>query len=175
MRLGVGAIARLVVASTDPDVVVVVDDDESALMSMRECLKTVAGDVGIEVVAFRDPQGAIAYLESHAAAVVVSDERMPGMAGHDLLLRARALHTDAALLMVTAWGREARVALRDQSLDVELLEKPIDPDHLVYAVERAVQRHRIAHGELTVCDEVVRRVDRAADLADQALAAVEEW
>jgi len=107
-------------------VILVVDDDPSQrellagfLQSCGYCLRTAAS--GAE---------AIARLTAEPVAMLISDVRMPGMTGLELLRCARAIDQALPVLMVTGYAdiRDAVEVMRDGALNY--LEKPIDLEEL---------------------------------------------
>jgi CheY-like chemotaxis protein len=118
--------------------VLVVDDDEDSLyvlqayLSHHGALVTVAGDAAQALVA----------LHRVRVHVIVSDLSMPGMDGHELLLRTRKLPGELTrptpAIAVTAFdSAEHRRRARDVGFDA-YLAKPLDPDALVQAIARLV-------------------------------------
>jgi DNA-binding NtrC family response regulator len=81
--------------------IVLVDDDDGSRAAMGTGLRRV----GYEVVEYDAGEPALAALEAgEPVDVLVTDMRMPGMDGYELLRRARALRPEIAILMVTAYG-----------------------------------------------------------------------
>jgi DNA-binding NtrC family response regulator len=105
-----------------------------------------------------DGTEAIARLAEGGWSVVVSDVRMPGALGTDVLATARAGERPPEVVLMTAYADvpSAVAALKAGAYDY--LAKPFEPDELLRVVRRAAERHRL--------------VQRARDLED-ALGAAE--
>ena len=105
-----------------------------------------------------DGDEAISRLAEGGWSVVISDVRMPGALGTDVLAAARAGERPPEVILMTAYADvpSAVAALKAGAYDY--LAKPFEPDELLRVVRRAAERHRL--------------VNRARDLED-ALGAAE--
>ena len=86
---------------------------------------------GFAMRAAADGRAALAMFEAEPADLVVSDFRMPGMNGEELLLALRARQPDLPALIVSAYGNELSV----QIPGVRVLNKPVAADELVGLVK----------------------------------------
>ncbi len=121
--------------------VMVVDDEAPLRLAARHLLEAE----GFEVSEAERGEEALTRLDSVAPHVVVTDLRMPGMSGLELLRTIRSRRPEVEVILVTAHGsvETAVEALRDGAY--HFLLKPIDPvDMLVQTVRRAAERHRMA-------------------------------
>ena len=119
--------------------VLFVDDDDDLRRATVQSLSLA----GFEVTAAANGAAALRTVEAGFDGVVVSDIRMPGMDGLDLLARivARDPHLPVILISGHADVRIAVGALRQGACDV--IEKPFAVDQLVASVERALERRRL--------------------------------
>ncbi|MGE4441231.1 MAG: sigma-54-dependent transcriptional regulator [Desulfomicrobium sp.] len=110
--------------------VLIVDDE----IRYRELYARVLRDAGFAVLEAGTAAEALLLLEKTAPDMVVSDVRMPGESGLDLLRRAREEKPELPFLLVTAYAdvREAVDALKLGAVDY--LAKPVDLDELLSAV-----------------------------------------
>ena len=117
---------------------VLIVDDEARY---RDLYARVLRDAGFDVLEAEDVAAALKAIGKDAPAMVVSDVRMPGASGLDLLRRARADHPGLPFLLVTAYAdvREAVDALKLGAVDY--LAKPVDLDELLAAVRDALGVH----------------------------------
>ncbi len=108
------------------DTILVVDDDAG----QRDLLAGFLERSGYPVITAASGGEALELLGGHAVGLLISDVRMPGMGGLELMRRVRSLHADLPVLMVTGYAgiRDAVEAMRDGALDY--LEKPIDLEEL---------------------------------------------
>ena len=118
----------------------VVDDEPDAVEIEREILE----DQGHEVVTATSGEQARRLLEKQFFDLLLLDERMPGMWGTELLVQARERYPDIGAIFVTGHGDLdcAVRAMRSGALD--LLEKPVDRDALIEAVQRALDHSKLA-------------------------------
>src|SRR5947207_5883833 len=78
----------------------VVDDDEAVLRFHQQALLRL----GLEVVSFRTAEEALPALSSQAFDLVLTDVRLPGMSGSELLQEVRRVQPDAAVILATGFG-----------------------------------------------------------------------
>jgi DNA-binding NtrC family response regulator len=118
-------------------VLVAEDDDE-----MRGLLVRVLNDEGYTVVAARDGNEAVRRLDDGEFDLVISDVRMPGPDGREVLRRAMARGLHQPVILMTAFGSiEAAVeAMREGAY--YYLAKPFDIDDLLEVVGGAAARLR---------------------------------
>ena len=110
--------------------ILLVDDEEAIVYVFQRYLERA----GYRVTAVVDPNEALAIGSAGGIDMLVTDYRMPGMSGADLIARLRELHPRLPALVVTAYGAEVGMA----APDVHVLNKPLAPQDLVDAVARAL-------------------------------------
>ena len=109
--------------------VLVVEDEVMLLMIMAETLR----DAGYEVWEAENGEAALAILRNHPDMdVLISDMRMPGMNGYQVVERAQALRPKIKVLMMTGYAHEA-TPLKQASLPI--LYKPFDFNQLPGVVQ----------------------------------------
>jgi two-component system response regulator AtoC len=120
--------------------VLVVDDKEN----MVRLLERVLGEGGFEVEGAEDGARALALAATRPYDVVVTDIRMPGADGFEVLgaVKARAPSTEVVLMTGYATVADAVRAMKHGAFDY--LEKPFDPDAALAVVRRAAEHKRIA-------------------------------
>ena len=113
--------------------VLVVDDDPG----QRSLLASHLGARGFAVRAAHSGAAALELIRKTPFELIISDVRMPGMSGLEMLERVRASHPTLPVLMVTGYAdiRDAVGAMRDGALDY--LAKPIDLDELLDLARQA--------------------------------------
>ena len=114
--------------------VLVVDDDHS----QRTLLQSFLSAHGFRVCSAESAEDALELIESESVALVVTDVRMAGLSGLDMLHVLRERQLELPVLLVTAYAdiRDAVGAMRDGA--VNYLEKPIDLDELLGSVRNAL-------------------------------------
>jgi len=117
--------------------VLVVEDKEYELQS----LVLVLEDEGLDVTGFSDPKAALAHLESHRTDILVTDLRMPGMDGMELLTRARDLHPDLEALVMTAYGSiDTAVEAVKRGAFHYIVKSPSLAEELLLVLQRVVRQ-----------------------------------
>lgn len=120
--------------------VVFVEDDEPVRTSLAQTMMLA----DLEVHAFASAEAALARLTPGYRGVVVSDIRLPGASGTELLHKVRALDAGIPVILITA---QADVALAVKSMQegaYDFLEKPFDPERLIDAVKRALEKRSLS-------------------------------
>src|SRR5256885_4696655 len=112
---------------------------------------------GHTVVEARDQPEAVQALQSGRPAVVLTDLRLPEGDGFGVLRAAKELDPELPVIVMTAFGsiQDAVAAMREGALD--FLAKPVDPDHLLLMVERALAQRRLATENILLKDELAQR------------------
>jgi len=119
--------------------ILIVDDEEGIRRLLCETL-------GLEGFECRDVSGATESLEllkTEPFDAVISDLRMPGTSGLELLEAVRAKYPQLAFLMATAVN-DLRVGIQAMKAGADdYLVKPFQPDEVLTALDRAIQRKRL--------------------------------
>ncbi len=133
-----------------PSAVLLVDDDQANLDVLRSFL-----DVDLLVFEANSADDALTYLDRHELDVIVTDQRMPGMTGIELLRVARERRPDLAGIVLTAYtDTPALMAAINEAGAFRFLRKPWQPADVLQAVRDArefVAQRRLIHklvGEL---------------------------
>jgi putative two-component system response regulator len=129
--------------------VLFVDDEPSILRSVERTFH----DADLRLLTAESGERALEILGQEEIAVVVSDNRMPGMSGIDLLTRVRMLSPDTVRIMMTAFADlETAIAAINNSEVFRFVTKPWDNDNLITVVNEGVTRYRVIR-ELQEGDE----------------------
>lgn len=139
-RNGVGVVlAPPPVVMKQRDRILVVDDDDDAC----EAISRFLDQSGYAVEAALDPAHALARLDQVRPDLVVSDLQMPGMSGLELIRRIQARQPGTPVILVTgaAETRDLCTGAKQYGA-VECLTKPVNPEELLWAIERALVCHR---------------------------------
>jgi DNA-binding NtrC family response regulator len=135
------------VASNTATVLLVEDKD-----SLRAMLRHALEAQGHAVVEAKDQSEAIERLKDSTPALVLSDLRLPVGDGFGVLAAAKDADPELPVIVMTAYGgiQDAVAAMKAGAMD--FLAKPVDPDHLLLLVERALEQRRLI-GEYTLLKE----------------------
>jgi len=140
-------------SDASPAEVLLVEDKDS----LRTMLRLVLEHDGHRVVEATDQAGAEAVLRQSSPTVVISDLRLPVGDGFGVLRAAKDVDPEVPVIVMTAYGsiEDAVRAMREGALD--FLAKPVDPDHLLLRVRRALERRRLVTENLLLREELAQR------------------
>ena len=113
----------------------VVDDDHA----IRWVLSRALSKAGIECRLFEEAESVLKALEDSAPMVLVSDIRMPGVSGVDLLARVKARMPNLPVIIMTAYSDLESAVSAFQGGAFEYLAKPFDITKAVELIERAMK------------------------------------
>ncbi len=112
----------------------IIDDDRSIRWVFEKALTRE----NIVFKAFASAREAMAALELESPQVIVSDIRMPGESGLELLQLAKARHPSLPVIIMTAYSDLESAVTAFQGGAYEYLPKPFDVDHAVELIRRAM-------------------------------------
>src|SRR5882724_502288 len=135
-----------------PDILLVEDKE-----SLRRVLRLTLEHAGYSVTEAADAREAINEIGRIPHKVVLTDLRMPNGTGLDVLRAARAADGDVPVIVMTAYGSidEAVQAMKDGAHD--FLQKPVDSNHLLLLVGRALEQSRLRTENLLLREEWSKR------------------
>ncbi len=117
----------------------IVDDE----LHVRESLSRWFIEDGYEVEAASSAKEALALLGRRHFDVVITDIKMPGMDGLELLKRIREVDSEVSIILITAYASVATAVEALKSGAYDYLVKPFDPEELTRVVEKACEHVRL--------------------------------
>ena len=135
----------------------IIDDDRSIRWVFEKALTRES----ISFKMFSSAQDALAALASAPPQVVVSDIRMPGSSGLDLLQQLKARHPSLPVIIMTAYSDLDSAVAAFQGGAFEYLPKPFDVDQAVALIRRAIE-------ESLRQDDVAEVVEETPEILGQA-------
>ncbi|MDX6531877.1 MAG: hypothetical protein QOH41_4167, partial [Blastocatellia bacterium] len=135
-----------------PDILLVEDKE-----SLRRVLRLTLEHAGYSVTEAADAREAINEIGRVPHKVVLTDLRMPNGSGLDVLRAARGADGDVPVIVMTAYGSvdEAVQAMKDGAHD--FLQKPVDSNHLLLLVGRALEQTRLRTENILLREEWSKR------------------
>jgi len=121
------------------DLVLVVDDEPAILRALERSL-----GAAFDVVTCTAGKDAMAHVERGDVSVVLSDLRMPGMSGLELLAATHALDPDLPFVLITGMPSLASATKAIERGVFRYLPKPLDDHELAAVVAQASQFRRLA-------------------------------
>ncbi|HXY07525.1 MAG TPA: sigma-54 dependent transcriptional regulator [Terriglobales bacterium] len=119
--------------------ILVVDDDAS----LRRVLQVQLEQEGYAVASAASAQQTLSMLQIQPYDMVISDLKMPGVSGLELLRQIRLQFPEAIVLILTAFGTVETAVEAMKSGAYDYLTKPVHPDELSLVVGRALEHLRL--------------------------------
>src|SRR6185295_15594795 len=125
--------------------------------SLRAMLRHALEAQGHTVIEARDQPEAEAALKATRPGLVLSVLRLTEGDGFGVLRAAKELEPELPVIVMTAFGsiQDAVAAMKEGALD--FLAKPVDPDHLLLLVQRALVQRRLATENIILKEELAHR------------------
>jgi DNA-binding NtrC family response regulator len=119
---------------------ILIIDDEHGLCNM---LEAILGDLGYRVTTYTDPVSAIRMFEPHRYSMVITDIKMPGMNGIEVIQQIKERDADVPVLVITGYATvELSIqALRSGAFDI--LTKPFEPEEMLTRVKNVLRHNEL--------------------------------
>jgi two-component system, OmpR family, response regulator len=119
-----------------PATIIIVDDEPDMLLLLKIILTE---KTDYQVLTTIDPHQAIDWCRESHADLLISDLRMPGMAGIELLKIVKKIDPNLPVILITAFGtvESAVEAMRHQAFDY--ITKPFRREQILMTVEKALK------------------------------------
>ena len=149
--------------------VLVVDDEKN----MRRSLETVLTDEGYAAQVAESAEEALALIAREEFFMVITDVRLGGMSGYELLKKIQAQKPELPVLMLTAYATPRLAVEAIKAGAVDYLAKPFAPEELLHAVARCAERHRLLRenaalrsrtGETFTLEQIVGESEKIREL-----------
>ena len=136
------------------DLVYVVDDDAA----MRESLEFLLDAAGYSVTTFDSAADFLQQLPRLTFGCIVSDIRMPGIDGMELLRDVKAGRAEMPIIIMTGHG-DIPLAVEAIKLGaLDFLEKPFEDERMIGAIRTALERGKAAAKDEVVASDVAARI-----------------
>jgi DNA-binding NtrC family response regulator len=137
--------------------ILVVDDEEN----MVRILVRILSDDGWLVEGHSDPRAAVESLRKNPPDLVLTDMRMPGMTGMEVLAEAKAADPATSVIVCTAYGTMEGAVDAMKAGACDYVSKPFRSDELLAALSNALVRTQLARENETLSEQVSRGSSRA--------------
>jgi DNA-binding NtrC family response regulator len=137
--------------------ILVVDDDDVAREMLTEALRRE----GYSVVPAESGEEALEILEEESLELVITDVRMSGMSGIELLKSIKEQRPDTLVIVVTAFGNSAVTIDAISAGAFDFISKPFKVDKIRRVVENALQKRNLIQESITI--EPVKTVKRSTN------------
>jgi two-component system NtrC family response regulator len=121
------------------ETILIVDDEKNYLV----VLEALLGAEGYEIVTARDAKMAVSILREADIDLVITDMKMPGMSGMELLAECKKINPEIPVIMMTAFGtiEMAVEAMKKHAYDY--IQKPFENEKLKLTVKKAMDNRRL--------------------------------
>jgi two-component system response regulator HupR/HoxA len=141
------------------ETVLIVDDQPEVLHSLERLLKK---EWTIRLAA--NGREALDLLAKDGTAVIISDQRMPGMTGVEFLERSMEVAPEAVRMLITAYADvQASIEAVNRGKIYYYISKPWEPEELVLIVRRAVEHFRLQEENRSLTRRLVEANERLKD------------
>ncbi len=145
------------------DAVLFVDDEEGILQALGRLFL----DSDLRVLRARNGDEAMEILRKDRVAVVVSDNRMPGMRGVELLSRVRDVSPDTVKVLLTGYADlSTAIDAINRGEVFRFLLKPWVDEEIVWTVEEGVRRYRLIRSMRDGDEAALRSIAQTIELKD---------
>ena len=114
--------------------ILIVDDDQNVL----EVLEARLSSAGFSIFRAENGRDALKLLQEHKIDLMISDMKMPGMSGMEVLGKARSLQPGLPIIFLTAYGSIPDAVKAVRAGAVDYLAKPFDGRELVYKLRKVL-------------------------------------
>ncbi len=115
--------------------ILIVDDDKNVL----EVLEARLISAGFNIHRAENGRTALRILKEHHVDLMISDMKMPGMSGMEVLTKARTIHPGLPIIFLTAYGTIPDAVKAVKAGAVDYLAKPFDGRELVYKLRKVLE------------------------------------
>jgi len=132
----------------------VIDDD----LAMRESIDFLLGSAGYDVKLYESAQAFLDIAEPEFGCIL-SDVRMPGIDGLDLLKRLKAAGSKLPVLIMTGHGDVPLAVEAMKHGAADFIEKPFDDDRLIGLIETSLKQAQQGAKAESVTQDIVARIE----------------
>jgi len=129
--------------------ILVVDDEPNYLVVLSELLK----EEGFEVFTAESGEEGLKVARENDLDLVITDMRMPGMDGLQLLKSVKSLNQHLPVIMVTAFGEVEKAVVAMKAGAYNYLAKPFSNDELLVNIRKAIEHYSLLRENLRLRDE----------------------
>jgi two-component system response regulator PilR (NtrC family) len=135
---------------------ILVVDDETI---QRDIVKDILEDQGYDVLTSGSGQEALEQINTSPVDVILTDLRMPGMDGVELLEHVKIIDPDIIVVVITAYGSVESAVEAMKKGAYHYLTKPLEKEQLTLIVQRAIQAKRLSDENRSLRQELQERYE----------------
>ncbi len=135
--------------------ILIIDDDAS----LRRVLEYNLQEAGYEVLAAADGANGLLLFEEHRPPLVITDLKMPGMGGFQVLAAVKDRSPDTLVIVITAFGA-VETAVEAMKLGAyDYITKPFNRDELRLVVQKAMEMQGLSEENRRLREELAERAE----------------
>lgn len=143
--------------------ILIVEDENS----MREVLRILLEGEGYEVISASDGLKGLSYIDKDIFDLVITDIKMPGADGFEVLTKVKHISPDTIVLMITAFGT-TEAAIEAMKLGAyDYINKPFKIDEIRLIVKKALEKKRLSE-EVSLLRDKVKITCRLENIIGQS-------
>ncbi len=146
-------------------IVHVIDDDDA----VRESMSFLLRSADFEVAVYESAQSFLEAVKAGVSGCIVTDVRMPGMSGIDLLRELQQMQIALPVIVVTGHGDIQLAVEAMKAGAVDFLEKPFDDHRMLEAVRAALERRPARAARTPEQDAIAARLESLSQRERQVL------
>jgi two-component system NtrC family response regulator len=144
--------------------ILVVDDEPNYLIVLSELLK----EEGYETMTAQRGEEGLKIVEETDLDLVLTDMRMPGMGGLELLKAVKSYNKDLPVIMITAFGEVEKAVVAMKAGAYNYLAKPFNNEELLLNIRKAIEHYSLLRENLRLRDEARVRYGYASIVGKNA-------
>ena len=129
--------------------ILVVDDEPNYLIVLSELLK----EEGFEVITAQKGEDGLKIVQDTDLDLVITDMRMPGMDGLELLKAVKSYNKDLPVIMITAFGEVEKAVVAMKAGAYNYLAKPFNNEELLLNIRKGIEHYSLLRENLRLRDE----------------------
>ena len=129
--------------------ILVVDDEPNYLIVLSELLK----EEGFEVITAQKGEDGLKIVQDTDLDLVITDMRMPGMDGLELLRAVKSYNNDLPVIMITAFGEVEKAVVAMKAGAYNYLAKPFNNEELLLNIRKGIEHYSLLRENLRLRDE----------------------
>jgi two-component system NtrC family response regulator len=131
------------------DTILIVDDEPNYLVVLSELLK----EEDFEVLTAQRGEEGLRIVEETDLDLVITDMRMPGMDGVELLRAVKSYNVNLPVIMITAFGEVEKAVIAMKAGAYNYLVKPFNNEELLVNIRKAIEHYTLLRENLRLRDE----------------------
>ncbi len=136
-----------------PHTILIADDDDS----LRRVIEFNLKKKGYRTTAVETAEKALAVLQKSDFDLLISDMKMPGMDGIELLQKSKEIRPELPVIFITAFGTVEKAVEAIKLGAYDYITKPFDTDDFLHTINKALEHHQLQDENIRLRSELESR------------------